>query len=177
MKWWIIGVLLFAVIVVYSIPTINEAVIEKKVIKTARIVATDIINARLKAVQTKQAYGIIFIKTPTPAYKIFIDIDWDGIFDGEDKLVKEVFLSSIEKGVIYSKMFDDKGVVLKDDTFVFGVEKQNSGDSQFFIYDKDEQKQRAQNAIRVYIDPASENVKLLIVKELTKDGDLVFDEL
>jgi len=177
MKWWLVVLLILAALVVYSIPTVNDAIVEKRVIKAARSIASDLMFARLKTIQTHQNYGVFFIRDTKTGYKVFVDVDNDGIFNFADKVIKYVDLSSIDKNIKYSRLFDDKGTVFKNNTFVFDGKKEKEGDSIFLIYASDEAKQRPQNSIRIYVDKTNDSIKILRVKEVTQTDDLVFEEI
>jgi len=177
------AVLLLSILIAYTAPTFYEAYIEHKVLHVARNIASDIIWARRESIKSGKNYGVVFIKGENPGYYIFMDRDAKGKFDTTDFISKKESLNNISSDIKFSDAFDDKGVVLKDYTYVFNggavpAQQLTQGeDSIFLINKRDEEKGLMDRMVRIYINKATNDIKILRVKGKTKNGDVIFTDI
>lgn len=138
MKYWAIGIVLFIILVVFSIPTFYQARRETKTLRTANHIVKDMIDIRFKSISGLGAHGVVFVKTDKPSYTLFLDVNNNDLLDSEDKILKKVFLADIEPGVILNndlifvfkqdrdliKKIDNSSVIL-DNSFVVHIDQDN----------------------------------------------------
>ena len=174
MKIIITALLLLSILIAYTVPTFYEAYVEHKVLHVARQVASDMIWARRQSIKSGKDYGITFIKGQNPGYSIF----------SGDFISKKESLSDINDGVKFSDAFDDKGVALKDNKYVFsgGVASTTQPitqgeDSIFLISKSDEEKGIMERVVRIYINKTTNDIKILRVKGKTVNGDVIFTDI
>jgi hypothetical protein len=173
MKIWILAVLAAVILVVYAVPTFYEADTQRKVLRTARVMAEDLMNARFLSLSGSGSYGVRLLKTGRQGYTIF----------NGDKVIRTVYLDQVSPLAVYSSLLDSKDAVIENNTFVFKPVRNinepapRGGDSIFFNAMADENKRSFKNIIRLYIDKDTYNIKLFRVYEVKENGDLVFKEI
>ena len=181
-KTWIILVILSLTVAIYSVPTFYEAGAKRRVIKSARTIAQDLIDTRYLSLSTGTAHGIHFIRTGRQGYKVFLDTNNNGSLDVDDKIVKTVYLSDLDSTTVYSALLDDKGIVFDKDTFVFKplIDDKNIplGSNSIFLTDiSSENKKSFDRIIRVFVDRNTYNIKILRVLEVKDNKDIIFKEI
>lgn len=173
MKFWILAIVAVLILTVYSVPTFYEACTHKKIIKVARTMSEDLLQARLISLKGTEAVSVRLIRTGRQGY----------VISSGTKVIKTVYLDQIEPSVVYSSLFDKKAAVIEGDSFVFnkvrepGAKGPEGHDSIFFNRKLDEAKGLLNNIVRIYIDKGSYNIKLFRVYEVKDNGDLVFKEI
>jgi type II secretory pathway pseudopilin PulG len=173
MKIWILAILAAAILAVYAVPTFYEAGTQRKVIRVARTMAEDLMQARFQSLSGSDNNGIRLVRTGRQAYTIF----------SGDKVIKTAYLDQTDPTVVYSSLLDTKGAVIEKDSFIFKTvrninEPATKGHDSIFFNDKtSEEKGSLKNIIRLYIDKDTYNIKLFRVYEVKDNGDLVFKEI
>ena len=173
MKIIITALLLLSILIAYTVPTFYEAYVEHKVLRVARHIASDVIWARRESIKSGKNYGVVFIKGQNPGYSIF----------SGDFISKKESLNNISSDVKFSDAFDDKGVALKDNTYVFNggavtAQQLTQGEDSIFLVDKkDEEKGIMDRMVRIYINKATNDIKILRVKVKTSNGDVIFTDI
>lgn len=173
MKIWILAVLAALILAVYAVPTFYEAGTQSNILRVARTVATDLMDARFSSLSNSGDCSIHLIRTGRQGYTI----------SNGDKVIKTVYLDQIAPRVVYSSLLDGKNAVIENDTFIFkGVRNMNEQtvkdhDSVFFNDLASENKKSFKDIIRLYLDKDTYNIKLFRVYEVKENGDLVFKEI
>jgi len=173
MKLWVLVFFVSVILIIYAIPTFYEAGVEKRVIKTARLITKDLIGIRFLCLSKGTEYHVTFITTGRQGYNIF---------DGT-KLLKTVYLDQIDSNVVFSSLFNDKGVIFENNTVVFkpvrevNTSVQDGYDSILLNNNTKESKKDLKSVVRIYINKNSYEIKLFRVHSIKENGDLVFKEI
>ena len=171
MKLWVIAFIVSVILVVYAIPTFYEAATEKRILKTARLITKDLIETRYLCLSKGTEYSVTFITDQRPGYSIH----------SGDKLLKTVYLDKTDSDIVFSSLFNNKGVVLENNTIIFKPVRDDKtpvaeGYDSIFLNDRTKEFKKDLNSIvRIYINKNSYEIKLLKVKKVTDDGDIVFN--
>jgi hypothetical protein len=173
MKLWLLAFFVAIILAIYAVPTFYDAGKERKIIKTARSMAQELVETRFLALNKGSDYSIRLIKSGRHGYSIF---------NGE-KILKTVYLDEAAPDVIYSSLFDGKGAAIEKDAFTFKAVKDintaatKGADSIFFNDKSSEDKKSPNRIIRLFIDKDTYDIKLFRVYEVKDNGDLVFKEI
>lgn len=173
MKIWALAVIAALILVVYAVPTFYEAGTQSNILRVARTVATDLMDARFSSLSSSGDCSIHLIRTGRQGYTI----------SNGDKVIKTVYLDQIVPSVVYSSLLDSKNAVIDNGTFIFKAVRNTNEpvvkdhDSIFFNDLVGENKKSLKNIIRLYIDKDTYNIKLFRVYEIKDNGDLVFKEI
>jgi len=177
---FLLGILALA----YMFPTLYYASRQADVLKVAKIVVLDTYEFRRKGVKDKIYYGFLFDESikQGPFYKVFKDTNKNLEYDNSDEVVKTVFLNSIQKGVIYSSLFNTTGLVFKNKTLIFSPDlkcssvKKDVENSIFFISKLDEEQRYKERIVKVTVSDDC-LIKLFMSTQVpNQDEDLVLFE-
>ena len=166
MKLWILAFVVSVILVVYSVPTFYDAAIEKRTIKTARIIIKDLIDTRFLCLSTNTEYKVTFITNERYGYSLH----------NGDKLLKTVYLDQIDANVVYSSLFKSKDLIFKPVRDVNTAK--TDGYSSIFLNDRTkESKNDFNSVIQIYINNNSYEIKLYRAYGVKDNGDLIFKEI
>lgn len=182
MKIIVIVFLLLSIFTAFAVPTFYDAYTEHRVLKASRQIAEDLIRVRRYSIQSNKDYGVMFVKDKLHGYYIFLDNNSNGVFDYGDTSIESVNLKNINKHIKFSNTLDDKGVVFRNNTVVFNgsgkIQADETGhDSIFIVNERDERKGITDRIIRIYVDRATNDIRILRVTDKTDSGDLVFGDI
>jgi hypothetical protein len=168
-------ILILAIAVFYSIPTMYEAVIEHKLNQTSHRIIKDMLDARQQAIKTGNPAALVF-NTEENSYAVF----------DNGKETKKVLLKDINKAIVfYTGIFQD-GISLADNSVTFdkyGIcdihsddKRPAYADSIYLIHKRDQAKNLLERIVRIYINKENCSISQLKVKKLNDQGELVFGE-
>jgi len=104
------ALLVFCILLAYTIPIFYETILETRLLKVSRLIAVDMMDARGQALSSRANYGILFESGDTSSYKIFLDKNSNRVLDNQDTLIREVKVEEISPGIKFIDFVKDGGM-------------------------------------------------------------------